>query len=162
MSLHSTLPLIATHHANGPVLRLTIWSAVNLAYFSHEPTNEIGPIRCTRETALFCLTEQSIYSPKLKRIAKSLKYVHNVDVNHNYVAIACKNPDPSLLELVSRSIATNGACSQVVGQHSCRILRAFVDQNPLDILKRAVQYAIPLGKVVVGRGDERHKRLALY
>jgi len=140
---------------------LAIWCAVNQAYFCQEPTNVIGPIRCTRELALFCLTEQSIYSPKLKRIVKSLKYAHNVDVNHNYVAIACKNPDPLLLELCSRTIITNGQMSHVVAQHPLSILRAFVDQNSLEILKKAVQHVIPVGKVVVGWGDEPCKWLVL-
>ena len=77
---------------------------------------------------------------------KSLKDVHNVDVNHYYVAIALKNPDSLLLERASRSIASNGQTSQVVGQHPLRVLRAFVKQNPLEILKKgdSTRFVVPL------------------
>jgi len=140
---------------------LAIWSAVDQAYFSHQPTSIISPIRCTRKMALFCLTEPSIYSPKLKRIIQGLKYTPNADVTFDYCAIACKKPDPLLLELCSHTIDSNGRVSPVVGQHPLRILRLFVEQEPLDILKRAIQHVIPVGKVVVGWGEEPHKWLVL-
>jgi len=81
---------------------LTIWAAVNQAYYCAAPSGVIDPIRCSPEMALFCLTEQSIHSPKLKRVLQGLQYTH--DAHNEYWAITTKKPDPITQELAARRI----------------------------------------------------------
>lgn len=133
------------------MLRLVLL-ARSLAIWASE---EDQPVRCTREMALFCLREQSIYCPKLKRVVQELKY--NVDQYNSYDAVVTKNPDPMIFELQARSMVDAGVVRSVVGHLPFRILRAFRAQNASDVLTRAVQAAKSPGAIVVGWGGEPHQ-----
>ena len=130
---------------------LAIFAAVNQAYYGAAPTGIIGPVRCSPEMALFCLTEQSVHSPKLKRVLQGLQYTH--DAHNDYLAITTKKPDPIILELAARRI--NGL--PVLEQHPMRILRSFINQKPLEILIKAIKHVGPPTKMVVGWGAEPHR-----
>ena len=111
---------------------------------------------CTREIALFCLQEQSIYCPKLKRLVQSLCYDHDDDCD--YLKITNKKLDAKpLLELEARSMTAvrgSGQVRSVVAQRPLKILRDFVRQDAGKVLLEAILAAKGPGRVVLGWGDE--------
>ena len=130
---------------------LAIWSAVYEAWFDAQPTGVVGPVRCTREQALFCLTEASILNPRIKRVLRETRYLYDPD-NFDYSVVKGK-ADPCLAELEGRMM---GPYEVVHKKKPLRLYDRFIYQNVTAVLAQAVASAKGQDRVVVGWGGEPH------
>jgi len=130
---------------------VAIWAAVHEAWFGAAPTGIVHAVRCTKEMALFCLTEASILCPRIKRAMRELDFVHSPDTRSHLVAKG--KPHPCLLELEGRKF---NQCTVLLDKRPLRLYVEFIHQDTTAVLAEAVATFKGPGRVVVGWGGEPH------
>ena len=122
---------------------LAIWFSVHTG----------GPMVCTREMALFCLRESSILSLRLKHVLQGLKY-HREQGHGVYWRVV---DTPALLELAAHTRIFGYSAIPLIKERPLCVLSEFVNEQPGDVLHKAIKAAKAPGAMVVwGEEGEPH------